>query len=64
MPTAFDWKGRKVNIQIWFNWTDLVFETDVYLDTDTMLDLFAVYDPALYSFNIEPVEDEDADWNL
>lgn len=56
-----DWKGNKVNIQVWFNWSDLVYENDVILDTDTMLDLFSVYDPSLYSFNIEPVESEDDD---
>lgn len=57
-----DWKGKKVNIQVWFFWSELVYENDVYLDSDTMSTLFATYDPSLYSFNIEPIEDdEDAD---
>lgn len=56
-----DWKGKKVNIQVWMVWSELVYENDVYLDTDTLTDLFAVYDPSIYSFNIEPIEGDEDD---
>lgn len=51
-----DWKGKKVTITIWLDWTESVATVTTMLDTDTMLDIFSQFDPALYRFDIEPYE--------
>lgn len=56
-----DWKGTPVHIEIWKDWTTLVYSIDTRLDTDTLLDLFSIYDPATHSYAIDAAYDEEED---
>lgn len=55
-----DWKGTKVCIDIYDAGGDVfIHKQDVYLDTDTMADLYDKYPPGSHTYVIQPVTSEE-----
>lgn len=53
-----DWKGSVVKLHVFDVSGILAFDYDIYLDTDTMEDVFRVWNPKEYSFRITPSKEK------
>lgn len=57
-----DWKGARVIITIYEQdtWTYPLYEKEVYLDSDTLPDLFARFNPMTHNYEMWPSYDYEA----
>lgn len=55
-----DWKSSLVKITVYKmdEWVVPVLEAKKFLDTDTITDIFDIYDPLIHSITIEPYRAE------